>query len=95
MSQRIDRIKEEVREMRQSVVGLRGVVESSIIKQTRVSTWMISCMMRLMDASGRTYQAFDSTLVGSSRLSYERRVRPRTSDASTSAAPQTDDQPDP
>nr|GEZ16209.1 hypothetical protein [Tanacetum cinerariifolium] len=49
----------------------------------------------LMDASGRTYQAFDSTLVRNSRLSYERCVKPRTGDASTSVAPQTDDQPDP
>ncbi|GJT40639.1 hypothetical protein Tco_0940504 [Tanacetum coccineum] len=38
MSQRIDRLEEEVRELRQSVVGLRGVVESSITEQTRVST---------------------------------------------------------
>nr|GEX67066.1 integrase, catalytic region, zinc finger, CCHC-type, peptidase aspartic, catalytic [Tanacetum cinerariifolium] len=36
MSQRIDRLEEEVHEMRQSVVGLRGVVESSITEQTRV-----------------------------------------------------------
>ncbi|GKA06629.1 hypothetical protein Tco_0685853, partial [Tanacetum coccineum] len=63
-------VLEEVREMRQSVVGLQGVVESSITEQTRVSTLMISCMTQLMDASGRTYQAFDSTLVGSSQLSY-------------------------
>ncbi|GKC53665.1 hypothetical protein Tco_1076410, partial [Tanacetum coccineum] len=61
----IERIEEEMRELRQSVVGLRGVVESSITKQTKVSTWMISCMTHLMDVSGRTYQAFDSTLVGS------------------------------
>ncbi|GJR89928.1 hypothetical protein Tco_0213939 [Tanacetum coccineum] len=53
MSQRINRLEEEVRKMRQSVVGLQGVVKSSIIEQTRVSTWMISCMRQLMDASGR------------------------------------------
>ncbi|GJU07346.1 hypothetical protein Tco_1123776 [Tanacetum coccineum] len=88
-------LEEEVREMRQSVVGLRGVVEISITKQNKVSTWMISCMTQLMDASGRTYQAFDSTLIGSSRLSYYRRIRPRTNDADTSTAPHTDDQPDP
>ncbi|GJS80696.1 hypothetical protein Tco_0730577 [Tanacetum coccineum] len=88
-------LEEEVHEIRQSVMGLRGVVESSITEQTRVSTWLVSCMTQLMDASGRTYQAFDSTLVGSSRLSCKRRVRPRTGDASTSATPQTDDQPDP
>ncbi|GKA23145.1 zinc finger MYM-type protein 1-like protein [Tanacetum coccineum] len=91
MSQRIERLEEEVREMWQSVVGLRGVIESSITEQTRVSTWMISCMMQLMDASGHTYQAFDSTLVGSSRLPYQRRVRPKTGDASTYTAPHTND----
>ncbi|GJS51699.1 hypothetical protein Tco_0625061 [Tanacetum coccineum] len=47
-------------------------------------------MTHLMDASGQTYQPFDSTLVGSSGLSFQRRVRPRTGDASTSAAPHTD-----
>ncbi|GKC55215.1 hypothetical protein Tco_1077960 [Tanacetum coccineum] len=91
---RIERLEEEMHELRQSVVGLRGVVESSITEQARVSTWMISCMIQLMDASGRTYQAFDSTLMGSSRVSYQRRVRPRTGDASTSIAPHTNDQPD-
>ncbi|GKD62892.1 hypothetical protein Tco_1305000 [Tanacetum coccineum] len=90
MSYRIDRIEEEIRELRQSVVGLRGVVKSSITEQNRVSTSMISCMTLLMDANGCTYQVFDSTFVGSSRLPYQRRVRPRTGDASTSAAPRTD-----
>ncbi|GKB49177.1 putative reverse transcriptase domain-containing protein [Tanacetum coccineum] len=92
---RIERLEEEMCELRQSVMGLRGVVESSITEHTRVSTWMISCMAQLMDASGRTYQEFDSTLVGSLRVPYQRRIRPRTGDASTSIAPHTDDQPDP
>nr|GEY29969.1 hypothetical protein [Tanacetum cinerariifolium] len=74
MSQRIDRIEKEMRELRQSVVGLRGV---------------------LMEANGRTYQPFDSTLLGSSGLPYQRHVRPRIGDASTSAALHIDDQPDP
>ncbi|GJS22375.1 hypothetical protein Tco_0451007 [Tanacetum coccineum] len=78
-----------------SVVGLRGVVESFITEQTRVSIWMISYMTHIMDANGRIYQAFVGTLIGSSRLPYQRRVRPRTNDASTSAAPRTADQPDP
>ncbi|GJW57247.1 hypothetical protein Tco_0103978 [Tanacetum coccineum] len=91
MPQRIERIKEEVRELRQSIVGLRGVVKSSITEQTRVSTWMISCMTQLMDNNGRTYQAFDITFVGSSWLPYPRRIRPRTCEANTSTAPQTDD----
>ncbi|GKD74963.1 hypothetical protein Tco_1333245 [Tanacetum coccineum] len=94
--ERIKRIEEEMRDLRHDVVGLRGVVESFTTEQSRVSTWLISCMThQLMDASGHTYQAFDSTLVGSSRIPYQRRVRPRTGIASTSAAPHTNDQPDP
>ncbi|GKD43738.1 hypothetical protein Tco_1268383 [Tanacetum coccineum] len=33
-------------------------------EEGRFTTWMVSCMTQLMDASCRTYQAFDSTLVG-------------------------------
>ncbi|GJU73748.1 hypothetical protein Tco_1265153 [Tanacetum coccineum] len=95
MSQRIERIEEEVHDLRRDVVGLRGVAESFTTEQSRVSTWLITCMTQLMDASGQTYQPFDNTLVGSSWLSFQRRVRPRISDASTFAAPHTDAQPDP
>ncbi|GJZ92567.1 hypothetical protein Tco_0664632 [Tanacetum coccineum] len=70
MSQRIERVEEEMHDLRRDVVGLRGVVESFTTKQSRVSTWLITCMTQLMDASGLTYQAFDSTLVGSSRMPY-------------------------
>nr|GEY15809.1 hypothetical protein [Tanacetum cinerariifolium] len=66
MSPRVERIEEEIRELRQSVVGF-------------------VC----------TYQAFDNTLIGSLRVSYQRRVRPRIGNVSTSTAPHTDDQPDP
>ncbi|GJS51509.1 hypothetical protein Tco_0624871 [Tanacetum coccineum] len=69
---------------------LRGDVASFTMKQSTVSTWLISCMTQLMDTSGQTYQPFDSTLVGSSGLSFRRRVRPRAGEASTSAAPHTD-----
>ncbi|GKF72878.1 hypothetical protein Tco_0219210 [Tanacetum coccineum] len=75
--------------------GLQGVVESFTTEHSRVSTWLISCMTQLMDVSGHTYQAFNSTLVCSSRMPYQRRVRPRTGEASTSIAPYTDAQPDP
>ncbi|GKB27493.1 hypothetical protein Tco_0866894, partial [Tanacetum coccineum] len=78
-----------------SIVGLRGVVDRSIIDQYSFAPWMISCMTQVMDASGRTYQAFDITLVGSSWMPYQRRTRQRTGEASTSVAPHTADQPDP
>ncbi|GJY84385.1 hypothetical protein Tco_0497761 [Tanacetum coccineum] len=90
MSQRIERIEEEVHDLWRDVVGLRGVVESFTTEQSRVSTWLITWMIQLMDASGQTYQPFDSTLIGSLRLSFQRRIRPRTGDASTFAAPHTD-----
>nr|GEX08176.1 hypothetical protein [Tanacetum cinerariifolium] len=57
-----------VQELRRSVMGLRGDVSRSIIDQGRFATWMVSCMTQLMDASSRTYQAFDSTLIGSSQF---------------------------
>nr|GEY32859.1 hypothetical protein [Tanacetum cinerariifolium] len=74
----MNRLEEEVHELCQSIVGLRGVVESSITEKSRVSTRMISCMTQLLDAIGRTYQAFDNTLVSSSRVPYQRHVRPKT-----------------
>ncbi|GJT93399.1 hypothetical protein Tco_1082244 [Tanacetum coccineum] len=76
------------RTIQQRVSGLRGDVVRSITNQSRFATWMVSCMNQLMDASGRTYQAFDSTLVGSSQLPYQRRTRRRTDGASTSAPQQ-------
>ncbi|GJU93083.1 hypothetical protein Tco_1317839 [Tanacetum coccineum] len=66
MSQRIKRIEEEVHNLRSNVVSLRGVVESFTTEQSRVSTWLITRMTQLMDASDQTCQPFDSTLVGSS-----------------------------
>ncbi|GKD37859.1 hypothetical protein Tco_1258066 [Tanacetum coccineum] len=64
MPQRVTRLGEEVHELRQSIVGLHRVVDRSITDQSRFATWMISCMTQLMDARGRTYQAFDTTFVG-------------------------------
>ncbi|GJU31723.1 hypothetical protein Tco_1175312 [Tanacetum coccineum] len=95
LAQRLKKIDEEMHEVRQSLVGLLRVVESFTTEQARVSTWMISRMTQLMDASGRSYRAFDSTLVGSLHLSYQRCTSRRTGDASTSAAPHVDDQPIP
>ncbi|GJS28605.1 hypothetical protein Tco_0489225 [Tanacetum coccineum] len=61
---RIERLEEEVHDLRRDVVGMRGDVTSFTTEQSRVSTWLISCVTQLMDASGQTYQPFDSTLVG-------------------------------
>ncbi|GKA08100.1 reverse transcriptase domain-containing protein [Tanacetum coccineum] len=70
MAQRIDRLEEEVHSLRRDVTGLRGDVARFTTDQTRVSTWLVSCMTQLMDGSGQTYEPFDSTLAGSSVLSF-------------------------
>nr|GEV65502.1 hypothetical protein [Tanacetum cinerariifolium]GEW35865.1 hypothetical protein [Tanacetum cinerariifolium] len=46
------------------IVRLHGDVNRSITDQFRFTTWMVSWITLLMDASGRTFQAFESTLVG-------------------------------
>ncbi|GJZ99609.1 hypothetical protein Tco_0672160 [Tanacetum coccineum] len=89
VAERTVRLEEEVHEFWQSIVGLHGVIGISITNQSWFATWMISCMTQLMDASGRTYQDFDSTLVGSSHMPYQRRARQRIGEAITSAAPHT------
>ncbi|GJW16705.1 hypothetical protein Tco_0024141 [Tanacetum coccineum] len=86
--ERLGRLEEEMQELRQDVRSLRGLVERSMTDQGRFSTWMISCMTQLMEASRQTYQAFDGTFRGSSPAVFERRTRKRIGFASTSAAPQ-------
>ncbi|GJX24985.1 hypothetical protein Tco_0231281 [Tanacetum coccineum] len=71
--------------------SLCGLMERSMTDWGRFSTWMISCMTQLMDASGQTYQAFDGAIRGSSPAVFEKCTRKRTEDASTFAAPQQPD----
>ncbi|GKC53457.1 hypothetical protein Tco_1076202 [Tanacetum coccineum] len=61
MPQRLGRLEEEVQALCRDVGSLRGLVKRLMTDQRRFSTWMISCMAQLMDASGLTYQAFDRT----------------------------------
>ncbi|GJU94274.1 hypothetical protein Tco_1319030 [Tanacetum coccineum] len=61
-----------------SVVGLRGVVDRSIIDQYSFAPWMISCMTQVMDASGRTYQfSTNSLLSGAHGCLYQRALNDR------------------
>ncbi|GKF17709.1 hypothetical protein Tco_0062627 [Tanacetum coccineum] len=93
--QRLGRLEEEVQGLHRDVGSLRGLVERSMTDHGRFSTWMMSCMTQLMDASGLTYQAFDRTFRGSSPAAFQRRTRPRIGKASTSVAQQDPQQPDP
>ncbi|GJZ05644.1 hypothetical protein Tco_0539437 [Tanacetum coccineum] len=64
------RLKEEMQGLRRDIGSLRGLVERSMTDQGRFSTWMISSMAQLMEASGLTYQAFDGTFRGSSPTAF-------------------------
>ncbi|GJR82190.1 hypothetical protein Tco_0152975 [Tanacetum coccineum] len=75
----------------QDVRTLRGLMERSMTDQGRLSTWMITCMTQLIEASGQTYQAIDGTFWRSSPATFQRRTRQRIGEASTSTTPQHPD----
>ncbi|GKE55237.1 hypothetical protein Tco_1494422 [Tanacetum coccineum] len=91
MPQRLRRLEEEMQGLHQDVRSLCGLIERSLADQGRFSTWMISYMTQLMEASGRTYQAFDRTFRGSSPTVFERHTRNTTGEANTSTAPHQPD----
>ncbi|GJR00836.1 hypothetical protein Tco_0523820 [Tanacetum coccineum] len=86
MVQRLGRLEEDVKGLRQDFRSLRGLVERSMTDQGQFSTWMMTCMTQLMKANGLTYQAFDRSIRGSSSAAFQRRTRQRTGEASSSAA---------
>ncbi|GKE68247.1 hypothetical protein Tco_1526319, partial [Tanacetum coccineum] len=88
MPQTLGRLKEEVQELHRDIGSLHGLVERLMTDQGRFSTWMMSCMAQLMDASGLTYREFDGTFQGSSPLAFQRCTRQRIGEASTFAAQQ-------
>nr|GEZ10774.1 hypothetical protein [Tanacetum cinerariifolium] len=59
------------------VGSLHGLVERLMTNPGRVSTWTTSCMTQLMEASGKTFQAFDKTFWESSPAVFERHTRQR------------------
>ncbi|GJR25300.1 hypothetical protein Tco_1101532 [Tanacetum coccineum] len=93
--QRLGILEEDVQGLRRDVGSLCGLVERSMTDQGRFSTWLMTCMTQLMDASGLTYQAFDISFRGSSPATFQRRTRQRTGEASTSTAQPDPLQPDP
>ncbi|GJY64001.1 hypothetical protein Tco_0465461 [Tanacetum coccineum] len=59
----IGRLEEEIQELCRDVGSLRGLVERSMTDQGRVSTWMISCMTQLIEASGTSWKEKKSTML--------------------------------
>ncbi|GJY65703.1 hypothetical protein Tco_0467941 [Tanacetum coccineum] len=76
--QRLGRLEEEIQGLRQDVRSLQGLMKRPMTDQGRFSTWMVSCMMQLMKASRRTYQAFDGIFRGSYPEVFEMLSRRRT-----------------
>ncbi|GJX22073.1 hypothetical protein Tco_0226518 [Tanacetum coccineum] len=83
---RLGRLEEDVQGLYRDVGSLRGLVERSMTDQGRFSTWMMTCMMQLIEASGLTYQAFDNSFRGISPTAFQRQTRQRTGKANTSTA---------
>ncbi|GJZ76771.1 hypothetical protein Tco_0641443 [Tanacetum coccineum] len=68
----------------------RGVIDAMAHDLSRFCTWTTTSLTRMMDRVGVSYSSYSQTPRG-----YQRRVRQRTSEASTSAAQQGLQQPDP
>ncbi|GJS47942.1 hypothetical protein Tco_0598063 [Tanacetum coccineum] len=90
---RSQRVEEEVYQMRQGLCQQSEMIKRLTTKHARYSSWMIDCMTELMEQRGMMFMRFDgtlATLATNSHLQFERRrVRPRTTGASTSAGQQT------
>ncbi|GJT11255.1 hypothetical protein Tco_0858297 [Tanacetum coccineum] len=85
--ERIARLKEEVHGMHEALQGQREVLDSMASDFSRLTTWTITSLARLIDRASVSYTRYSE-----SPVEYQRRTRQRTDGASTSTAPQ---QPDP
>ncbi|GKE75625.1 hypothetical protein Tco_1537666, partial [Tanacetum coccineum] len=59
----IGRLEEEIQELCRDIGSLHGLVERSMTDQGRVSTWMISCMTQLIEASGTSWKEKKLTML--------------------------------
>ncbi|GJX34381.1 hypothetical protein Tco_0245938, partial [Tanacetum coccineum] len=87
--QRMARLEEAVRRVRESLGEQRAVLDMMSQDFSRFVTWTIGCLSQLLDAGGVTY-----TRYADFQILYQRHTRRRTSEANTLAAPCTDYQPD-
>ncbi|GJX36467.1 hypothetical protein Tco_0248024 [Tanacetum coccineum] len=84
------RLEEEVHGMREALGEQREVLDSMACDFSRFTTWTVTSLSLMMDRSRVRYTSYSNF-----RIPYQRRFRRRTSEASTSAAPPDEDQPDP
>ncbi|GKA05196.1 hypothetical protein Tco_0684316 [Tanacetum coccineum] len=86
----IAKLEEEVRRVRKSLGEQRTILDAMSRDFSRFTTWTVVCLSQLLDTSGMSYTSY-----GDYHIPYQRHTRWRTDKANTSAAPCTDDQPDP
>ncbi|GJY01286.1 hypothetical protein Tco_0359438 [Tanacetum coccineum] len=85
------RVEEEVHEIRGALGEQREVIDAMARDLSRFTVWATGGISQLLDSVGATYVWHFETHVPYQRC----RVRQRTGDASNSAAPLNEDQPDP
>ncbi|GJS39707.1 hypothetical protein Tco_0564750 [Tanacetum coccineum] len=90
MPQRMVRLEEEVYGIREILDEQRKVLDTMVRDFSRFNVWAARGISQLLDTTEATYMRYSKTHVPYQR----RRIRRRTDDASTSAAPYTADQPD-
>ncbi|GJW72727.1 hypothetical protein Tco_0132097 [Tanacetum coccineum] len=91
MPQRKARLEEDVHEMRGALTEQREVINAMACDFSRFSTWAVTGLAWMMDRAGVSYVPYFETHVPYQRLL----VRQRTGKASTSAAQEDPQQPDP
>ncbi|GJU91585.1 putative reverse transcriptase domain-containing protein [Tanacetum coccineum] len=90
-AQRWPELKEDAHEIHGALTEQREVIDTMARDFSRFSTWAITRLAWMIDKAGVTYVPYSETHVPYQR----RRVRQRTGEASTSAAQQDPQQPDP
>ncbi|GJU74685.1 hypothetical protein Tco_0994738 [Tanacetum coccineum] len=91
MPQWMDRLEEDVHEIRRALTEQREMIDVMARDFSRFSTWAVTGLARMMDRAGVTYVPYSETHVPYQRL----RVRQRTDEANTLADQQDLQQPDP
>ncbi|GJY66019.1 hypothetical protein Tco_0468257 [Tanacetum coccineum] len=79
MPQRMARLEEDVYKIHGELTEQREVIDAMARDFSRFCTWTTTSLARMMDRAGVTYMSYSQTL-----REYQRRVRCRTDDASTS-----------
>ncbi|GJV03627.1 hypothetical protein Tco_1337196 [Tanacetum coccineum] len=87
---RVARLKEQVHGMREALGMQREVLDSMARDFSRFAIWTISSLSLMMDKNGVRYTSYFNF-----RKPYQQRVRRRTGEANTLAAPLDEDQLDP